>query len=192
MTFASPSGAYRTKSDPAKNDQRPNERFAAREAGHGYTNALCGKRKRRSDLRSTKWPKQRGICLRASEAELAAEAGNAESIDPRVGADRRPAPVTDLMIAKVRPLPEWAFAIMKPPSKGGDAPDEGATAAGYGDTGELAAMSAPFCVFAHPSRFSLLGDRDVLQTRWRDRPPKFSDSRSLWPCWGFHRGGLFR
>lgn len=34
---------------------------------------------------------------------------------------------------------------MKPPSEGGDAPDEGATAAGYGDTGELTAMSAPFC-----------------------------------------------
>jgi len=38
----------------------------------------------------------------AKEAELAAEAGNAESIDLRVGADRRPAPVTDLMIAKAR------------------------------------------------------------------------------------------
>lgn len=43
------------------------------------------------------------------------------------------------------PLPVRGRAIVKPPSKGGDAPDEGATAAGYGDTGELTAMSAPFC-----------------------------------------------
>ena len=48
------------------------------------------------------------------------------------------------------PLPVRGRAIVKPPSKGGDAPDEGATAAGYGDTGELTAMSAPFCRWGDP------------------------------------------
>lgn len=85
------------------------------------------------------------------EAELAAEAGNVGSFDLRVGVDRQPAPVTDVMMTNVPPLPERIFVIVKPPSKGGDAPDEGATAAGYGDTGELAAMSAPFSRVGHRS-----------------------------------------
>lgn len=55
------------RNGPEKKDQRPNERFAVREAGHGYTNALCrggnvlGLRDRRNGR------KQRGRCPRAAK-----------------------------------------------------------------------------------------------------------------------------
>lgn len=130
--------------DPQRATTRPSEWFAVREVGRGYANVVCLDGNVEAIAIDETAESNAGRPL-GRQAELAAEAGNVGSADPRVGADRQPAPVTDLMMTEVRPLPEWIFAIVKPPSKGGDAPDEGATAAGYGDTGELAAMSAPFC-----------------------------------------------
>lgn len=88
--------------DFAKNDHLPSERFPVRKGGPRIHERALSRWKRRENPRSTTWPKQRENCLRASVAALAAEAGDSVSVDLRVGADRRPAPVTDRMIAQSR------------------------------------------------------------------------------------------
>lgn len=94
------------------------------------------------------------------------------------------------------PLPVRGRTIVKPPSEGGDAPDEGATAAGYGDTGELTAMSAPFCrcpAFAALRRFLPIWKNLEICSAASDVVCEWAviGSRTN-SCLGFHRGDLFR